>query len=89
MFTAGGPFPVMDWGSSKQRRRGDRDAGTTAFRTVRTPLLTVACGTTQAAVSNCEVVTVRLTSLRPGRATVVTRAKAMLEGVLDSVAGDS
>jgi len=46
-------------------------------------------GATCAAVSNCEVVTVRLSSPRTGRAPVVTRAKAMLEVVLDSVAGDS
>lgn len=44
---------------------------------------------TLAAISNREVVTVRLSSLPPGKPAAMTRAKAMLEGVLDSVAGKS
>jgi hypothetical protein len=44
---------------------------------------------TLAAVTNREVVTVRLSSLPSGKAPSMTRAKAMLEGVLISVAGDS
>ncbi len=44
---------------------------------------------TMAALSNTEIVTVRLSSLPPGKPLAMARAKAMLEGVLGSVAGDS
>ncbi len=44
---------------------------------------------TVAAYSNREVVTVRLSSAPAGKPPAITQAKAMLEGVLDSVAGDS
>jgi len=44
---------------------------------------------TLAAVSGRQVVTVRLSSMPPGKAPVMARAQVMLEGVLGSVAGDS
>ena len=44
---------------------------------------------TIAAISNNEIVTVRLSSLPPGKPAAMTEATAMLEGVLDSVAGKS
>lgn len=44
---------------------------------------------TLAASSGREVITVRLSSLPPGEAPVLTRGQQVLEGVLDSLAGDS
>jgi hypothetical protein len=44
---------------------------------------------TLAAVSNREIVTVRLSSLPAGKPPAIARGKAMLEGVLGSVAGGS
>jgi hypothetical protein len=44
---------------------------------------------TLAALSGRQVVTVRLSSLPPGKAPVMDRGQAMLEGVIHSVAGDS
>ena len=44
---------------------------------------------TIAAISDREIITVRLSSLPPDKPAAMAQAKAMLEGVLESVAGDS